>query len=213
MTIDDFIITAFNLRPDDILKLSAYKENDVFYVHITLTDKHPQCPLCGGKAVVKDYNDRHYRHLPFFGIPCEIVWHRRRYKCKDEGSTFNENNVFGPENYHQTYALLNQVALSLKSPHKTFKDIADEYGLSSSIVSLYADSFLHAPRQPLPVSLGIDEIHSDMAKYGGSYLCVMVDNKERNLTEILPNRSKKTLSKYFESIPNGSFDSYSKSSS
>ena len=40
-----------------------------------------------------------------------------------------------------------------------------------------------------------------MSKYGGSYLCVFVDNSGRMLHEILPNRSKQTLSRYFEVIP------------
>lgn len=201
MSIDDFIATAFNLRKEDIQSFKSEKINGIFYIHITLTDKHPTCSFCGGQTVIKEYKDRHYTHLPFFGIPCIIVWHRRRYKCKDDGKTFSEANPFGPENYHLTYALLDQIAVDLKSPHKSFTDIARARGISVPTVSLYADSFLHAPRQTLPVSLGIDEIHSDMAKYGGSYLCVMVDNKGRNLTEILPNRSKKHLSKYFESIP------------
>ena len=201
MSIDDFIATAFNLRTEDIQKLKSEKKSGSFYIYITLADKHPLCNLCGGQTVIKEYKDRHYTHPPFFGIPCTIIWHRRRYKCKDCGKTFSEDNPFGPENYHLTYALLDQIAIDLKSPHKSFTDISRARGISVPTVSLYADSFLHAPRQKLPVSLGIDEIHSDMAKYGGSYLCVMVDNKERNLTEILPNRSKKTLSKYFESIP------------
>ena len=201
MPIDDFIITAFNLRPEDISKLSVKKENDTFYVYITLVDSHPLCPVCGGKATVKDYRDRTYHHLPFFGIPCVIIWHRRRYECKDEKTTFSEDNRFGPERFQHTYAVLNSIANSLHSPTNTYTDIAVQHGISSTLVMLYADSFLNAPRQPLPVSLGIDELHSSMARYGGSYLCVMVDNKERNLVEILPNRSKKTLSKYFESIP------------
>ena len=66
---------------------------------------------------------------------------------------------------------------------------------------MYADSFIRAPRLTLPENLGIDEISSSMVKYGGSYLCVFVDNNHRTLNEILPNRSKVTLSKYFEMIP------------
>ena len=40
-------------------------------------------------------------------------------------------------------------------------------------------------RLTLPENLGIDEISSSMAKYGGSYLCVFVDNNNRTLNEIL----------------------------
>lgn len=71
---------------------------------------------------------------------------------------------------------------------------------------MYADSFIRAPRLTLPENLGIDEISSSMAKYGGSYLCVFVDNNHRILNEILPNRSKVTLSKHFEIIPQSERD-------
>lgn len=40
-----------------------------------------------------------------------------------------------------------------------------------------------------------------MAKYGSSYLCILADCTNRNIFEILPSRSKNTLSKYLEFIP------------
>jgi len=69
MSIDDFIATAFNLRKEDIQSFKSEKINGIFYIHITLTDKHPTCSFCGGQTVIKEYKDRHYTHLPFFGIP------------------------------------------------------------------------------------------------------------------------------------------------
>jgi transposase len=112
-----------------------------------------------------------------------------------------ESNPFGPEKFRQTYAVLRSVAIDLKNIHFSFKDIAVKHKISDTIVHLYADSFLRVPRINLPENIGIDEIHSKMAKYGGSYLCVMADNKNRSLFEVLPNRSQKTLSGYFEQIP------------
>jgi len=206
MNIENMIRDAFNLMPEDIQSFSWNKEDNTYYIHITLTDWKPACPYCGGNAVVKEYRTRTYHHLPLFGHPTDIIWRRRRYVCKDDGRSFSESNPFGPENFHQTYAVLNKIAIALASPHKTFKDIANEYNVSSQIVSLYADSFLHAPRVPLPENLGIDEIYSHMSKYGGSYLCVLVDNNTRQLVDILPNRSKRTLSDYFERIPKAERD-------
>lgn len=65
----------------------------------------------------------------------------------------------------------------------------------------YFDSWINIPRIKLTEWIGIDQIHSDMAKYGSSYLCVLADCSKRNIFEILPSRSKKTLSKYLEVIP------------
>lgn len=202
MAITNFIMDAFDLKPDQVKSFDYQKINGVYNIHITLNDSRPVCPVCGGPVRIKDYRRHIYHHLPFGGIPSVIIWHRRRYICKDCGKVFYEEpNRFGPDNFHQSYAVLRGIAVSLRSPHCTYKDIGKRYGVSSELVSLYADSFLHVPRQPLPENLGIDEISSKMSKYGGSYLCVLVDNQERNLVEILPDRSKKSLSDYFENIP------------
>ena len=100
-----------------------------------------------------------------------------------------------------TYALLSGLAIDFKNVHLTFQDIAKKNNISITAVELYADSFLRVPRITLPENIGIDEIHSNMAKYGGSFLCTMVDNQKRCLFEILPDRSKRTLSRYLSAIP------------
>ncbi len=201
MAINDYIISTLNLREDSIESLSVKKTNNILHISVKLVSTHPSCPCCEGKTSIKGYSNHTYNHLDIAGTPSVIDWKRRRFICADCGKTFSEASPFGPENFHQTYAVLNTIALELHKVRNTFKDIADRYHISPSLVQLYADSFIRAPRLSLPENLGIDEISSNMAKYGGSYLCVFVDNNGRMLNEILPNRSKHTLSKHFESIP------------
>ena len=201
MAIDDFITTTLNLKPESIKEFDSHLKDGVLNLYVTLEDKRPCCPYCEGKTKSKGYTLRSYNHLPMGGIPSLIVWKRRRYVCKDCGMTFSEDNPFGPETFHQTYALLNNVAVELSNIHYSYRDIAEHHGISATLAELYCDSFLQIPRLTLPENLGIDEIHSGMAKYGGSYLCCFVDNKERDLTEVLPDRSKRTLSRYLEKIP------------
>lgn len=198
---NDFIIISLNLVPNQIHQLSTVMINGIMHIRITLTSTVVCCPYCGGKANIHGYSARTYNHLPIFGHPSVIEWKRRRYRCKDCRMTFMEDNPFGPENYHQSYAVLDSIAKDLRNIHFSFKDIAHKHHVSEGAVQLYADSFLQVPRMTLPVNLGIDEIHSKMAKYGGSYLAVLVDNDRRALCDILPDRSKRTLSRYFESIP------------
>lgn len=82
--------------------------------------------------------------------------------------------------------------------------IAQSNHISVTQVQLYFDNFINISRITLPVSLGIDEIHSKMAKRkNSSYLCVMVDNLNRSLVDILPSRSKAELIRYFDRIPLG----------
>lgn len=203
MTIQDFITTTLNLKQDQIQNIHLIKSHNSLEIHITLVNKSYTCPRCGGKCKNKGFNNhpRHYQTLPFAGMSSSIVWYRRRFVCSDCGHSFSEENPFGPENFHQTYSLLNQLLIDLRRPENTYLSIARKYNLSVSTVQLYSDSFIHVPRLTLPENLGIDELSSRMSKYGGSYLCIFVDNDNRLLTEILPNRSKHSLSRYLETIP------------
>ena len=201
MAIHDFITSTLNLTSDSIQEIDAKRKEDHLFVYITLVNQHPTCPYCGGPVVSKGYIHRTYNHLPLGDTPSSIHWKRRRYTCKDCFKTFSEDNPFGPEYFHQTYAVLYKIAADFQNLHLSYKDIDERYNTSVTTVQLYADSFIQVPRLTLPINLGIDELHSNMAKYGGSYLCSFVDNDARVLNELLPDRSKRTLSTHLEKIP------------
>lgn len=207
MALTNFITSTLNVEEDRIENLDFTVNDNLMHISVTLKPIYPDCPLCHGKVKVKGYTNHTYNHLPIAGTPSVIEWRRRRYICTDCNKTFSETSPFGPENFHQSYAVLNAIALDLHNIHATYKDLATKHHTSPTLIQLYADSFIRVPNHiTLPENLGIDEISSSMAKYGGSYLCVFVDNNKRVLNEILPNRSKSTLSKYFESIPKSERD-------
>lgn len=197
----DFNTYILNVTYDQVQSFSNALVDGVIQFRITLNPTVSSCPYCGGPVRLKEYSSHSFNHLPVAGHPSLIVWKRRRYACKDCGRSFSEANPFGPEKFHQSYAVLMSIADDLRNVHLSFRDIARKHRVSESIVQLYTDSFLVVPRSTLPESLGIDELHSNMSKYGGSYLAILVDNVHRSLCDILPNRSKRTLSKYFEQIP------------
>ena len=199
----DYIISTLNLVPDDIENFNIVRKGETFYSYITLKDRHPSCPICGSASRCKGFVDFTFQTMPINSFDHYVVWHRRRYICKDPDChySFRETNRFTPGSLHFSFSLLNQVAKDIANLHFTYKDIAEKNNISIGSVEIYSDSFLNVPRLVLPENMGIDELYSDMAKYGSSYLCVMVDNTERNLFEILPSRSKHELIKYFEKIP------------
>ena len=201
MAIYDFITSTLNVSQDSIESFTTTTIDRTYHLNIKLKPSYPECPFCGGPSKIKGYSNYSYNHMDIAGTPSIIHWKRTRYVCKDCSKSFSEESPFGPANFHQSYAVLNGIALDLHNVRYTYKDIAERFHVSDTIVQLYADSFIKAPRQTLPENLGIDEISSSMASHGGSYLCVFVDNNRRTLNELLPNRSKHTLSSYFKSIP------------
>ena len=201
MPIKDFIIASLNIQPDKIQTLDTIVNGKLLTVYLTLVPKETECIFCGGPCRSKGLQTQKIKTLDTSGLQTLIIWKRRRYICKDCGRSFSEDNTISPPGMSGSYILIDGILKDLHDLNLTFQAIADHHHVSVSIVQMYADSYIRAPRQFLPENLGIDEIHSDMAKYGSKYLCVMVDNKNRCLTEILPSRSKQYLSKYFEGIP------------
>ena len=125
-------------------------------------------------------------HIRITLNPTITLWRRRRYVCKDCSRSFSETNPFGPEKYHQSYAVLDSIAADLRNVHLSFKDIAQRHRTSTSLVLLYADSFLAVPRNTLPESLGIDEIHSNMAD-------LSVISSRTVPSALFPNTSNRSL--------------------
>lgn len=109
---EHFIISTLNIPENRIKDIQVFQLNGVFHFRITLTQEDTRCPFCGGQTSVKEYKQRTYNHLPFAGIPSIIDWQRRRFVCKDCRKTFSESNPFGPENFLQSYAVLNSIRQS-----------------------------------------------------------------------------------------------------
>ena len=106
MAINDFIISTLNVIDDMIFSIDTHKSSDKLHIIIKLNETHSTCPCYGGYTKIKDYSSYSYNHLDVAGIPSVIDWMRRRYVCKECGKSFSEPSPFGPENFHQLYAVL-----------------------------------------------------------------------------------------------------------
>lgn len=197
----DFIIAALNIKDEEIKNLDVVKDNEHLIIHLTLIDKKPTCPYCGGKCVIKGHSINKIHITDIVSLDTIILFNKRRYICKSCQKTFMEHNPFGPSKTNVSWITLVSIMKDLAHLNLTYKDIADRHHVSITRVQSYLDSFLKVPRLPLPSSIGIDELHSNLAKYRSPYLGIIVDNENRDLLDILPSRSKEQLSRYFSRIP------------
>lgn len=203
---ENFITTAFNIKPEIIESIYSVKLDNSLNVHITFSIQRTECPFCGAKAVSHGKHKKIIKHPTVLDFDGNIIWYARRYKCSQCSHTFLEHNPFAFAGLSISLATQRAIMLDLKNPNLTYKDIALRHHVSSTTVQKLFDSWVNIPRLKLPQSIGIDEIHSDMALYGSSYLCVLVDNIDRSLFEILPSRAKNQLNKYFDKIPQSEKD-------
>lgn len=199
----NYIIKQLNLEPDRIKNLNIIQKEDGTDFYVELVHSFPECPYCGGNTISNGHGrPKPINHPTIVDEHNRIIFVPLRYKCKDCGKTFNEENPFTFSTFRNSYFALNRIMKDLANLNFTYYDIAKKNNVSPSTVQRYLDSFVTVPRQTLPENIGIDEIYSKMAKRGQSkYLCILVDNKNRYPFEILSSRSKLNLSRYFESIP------------
>ena len=53
MAIHDFITSTLNLTSDSIQEIDAIRKEDHLFVYITLVNRYPTCPYCGGPSISK----------------------------------------------------------------------------------------------------------------------------------------------------------------
>lgn len=154
MPIKDYIISTLNLKPDDIETFNVVRKGDAFYTHLTVKDHHPCCPVCGAPTKSKGFIEFTFQTMPVNSFTHYVIWHRRRYICKDPDChyAFREVNRFTPGSLHSSYSLMNQIAKDLHNLRFTYKDIALKNNVSMTQIEVYADSFLnrhHLSKKPL----------------------------------------------------------------
>ncbi len=198
----DFIISLFNLNTNNIHSIQIIEdESHKFHAYIQTIPQEKECPFCRGPIVSNGFSRiKIITHKVLTDKKLDIHWKPHRFLCKHCKHTFTEHNPFTFPGFKISFLTMRNIMFDLRNPNFTYKDISIKNDVSISQVIRYFDSYVHTPKPSLPENIGIDEIHSDMAKYGGSYLLVIVDNDRRQLIDILPNRSKRELTKFFDSF-------------
>lgn len=199
----DSIINLCNIDKEKIKHLSIETKDNITIIHIELKHSQMDCPYCGGRTCSHGHTKPKIINHPFLtDRNAYIEFKANRHICHDCGKTFIESNPFTFDNFKNSIFCLNNIMKQLSNLNYTYKMIADSNNVSITQVQRYMDSYVNIPRIHLPASIGIDELHSRMAKRkNSSYLCVLVDNEHRCLFEILPSRSKQELNRYFDKIP------------
>lgn len=160
------------------------------------------CPLCQSPMISHGKRKKVIHHPFALDFDGNIIWFSRRYKCKNCDYTMTEENPFTFSGMNESFAVARRIMVELRNLNSTYTDIAQRTYVSVTTVQIYADSWLNVPRQKLTESIGIDEYHSpSLSKPKSSYLAVIVDNKGRQLLDVLPSRKKEELLRYFTQIP------------
>lgn len=198
----DFITSLLNITPDDVLKCTVTTSDDTVYYSVTLKRKPMTCPLCGCKMIGHGHKQKSIHHPALRDRKGVILYNANRYICKNCRKTVLERNPFAMSGYNSSYLLMQSAMKHLGNLNYTLNMISEELNISTTQLCKYLDSYVVIPPRKLPESLGIDEIYNKyLSRKNSSYLCILVDNVNRSIFDILDSRSKEHLSLYFSRYP------------
>lgn len=194
-------LDIFGLNFMDVEDMHLDKVKDGLYqLHIRLVPDYPPCPKCGHEHPhILNYVRKVISNGTIPGVDMDIVFHRRRYKCPNCHRTYSENNPFAFKERRISVAVSMAVLNDLKNVNETYTSVARRYGISPTTVANIFDEHIRVPEhRKLPEVLLIDEVYAFDDENGG-YACVLLDAKTMIPVDILPNRKKEQLIKFFKS--------------
>lgn len=162
---DNFIIDLFNIDKKLIKYFNIVSKKDCTEFHITLHAENLSCPFCFGITHIHGYSKpKIINHPRLTNHKAIIVFKNYRYQCNECLKTFSGTNPFAFSKFHNSHFALINIMNQLSNLNYTYKMVAESNNISVTQVQRYFDSFVTIPRIKLPESIGIDEIHSRMAK-------------------------------------------------
>lgn len=189
-----------SLELEEFITVDTESTEDTVFFDVIPKHKDIRCPECNSRNIVK-YGKyiRTFNDLPMFGKYTVVKITDHRYVCRDCNNHFVPDYVAVPQKGRLSQRLIDKI--NKDAPNKTFTQIAKDNGITVTTVKnvfkeyikvLDANRIFVTPRV-----LGIDEVHLK-----NSSQAVFVDVENALLIEMLPNRKKTSVLKYFESLKN-----------
>ena len=186
--------------PTNIIHLPAYsviKVNDTdhdYHIYAEVTGKPAFCPHCDSRSFVGfGRREQLIRDLPMHGKRVGIYIDTHRFKCRGCDKTFYEILPDMDEKRLMTSRLVKWIGQqSIKRP---FAHVAEEVGINEMTVKNvfrdYINELEQIVRFETPQWMGIDELHIIRKPRA------VISNIHNNtIVEVLPNRDKKTITRY-----------------
>ena len=189
--------TAKLLNLEDVIITNVENISDQLHIYIELPRGKHVCPVCGTVTDrIHDYRMQTIKDVPL-ARDTYLHLRKRRYRCSC-GKRFFEKNTFLPRYYRVTSRLVAEIMFAFKKTVSA-KEIGCRYNVSSVTAMRYFNLF-NKKLTKLPEVLSLDEFKGNSG--GQKYNSIIVDPKEREVLDVLPNRFESDLVKYFSQFPN-----------
>lgn len=186
--------TAKLLGLEDVIVKNIYEEGDNLHIELELTRKIHKCPCCGCETNrIHDYRHQKIKDLDCSGKRTYFHLRKRRYVCLTCGKRFYETNSFLPR-YHRVTNRLVAKIINDYSELESSKTIGKKNNVSAATAMRYFKLVNYVCNE-LPEVLSIDEFKGNAG--GEKYQTILTDARNKKIIDILPNRKKADLIRYF----------------
>ena len=175
-------------------------------IHISFPSPERMCPRCGShNCVVKDSGRMQtVRHLPAMNRSVFITFKRRRFLCKDCGSSYYEPVDLIHDRLHMTKELLVDICLKF-TEMKTMRQIAADEMVTEDVVSDVLSIISIDRPEHLPHILCVDEFKGNSGSYTPGrqkrdtrkFLTNITDGDQHVLIDVLPFIKGSEVGDYF----------------
>lgn len=201
MSLHQFISEILNINSEDIEDLLQISQSDgSILIKVKLVVKPASCPYCKGPVFIHGYTSKHLKHSVLANRNCIICFYRRRYRCKSCCISFSEANPFSFKNENLTHETKINILKDLKNTGETYTIVAKRYHVSTQTVLRVFDKHVNLPRKVMPEVLSIDEHYFPNSNYDSLYCTLLMDFRTGELIDVLPDRKKLSVTKYFSDV-------------
>lgn len=176
---------------------------DKVEIYIELPVKEQICPCCGKPTTkIHDYYTQTIKDIPIYFKPTNLIYHKRRYECKNCGKYFFEYNSIISKYQRRTTRLTGFVVNRLRNLVSQ-SDVSKQTNVSTSVISKLLP-YLAVTNSSLPRVLCIDEFKGNTGHY--KYQVALINGETHEVVDILECRQKHSLCEYFKKFPQEQLD-------
>ena len=187
----------------DVMIKNIKNLKDKVEIFIELPVKEHICPCCGRfTSKVHDYYSQTIKDIPIYFKPTNLIYHKRRYECKNCGKSFFEDNSIISKYQRRTTRLTGFVVDRLRNLTSQ-SDVSKQTNVSTSVISKMLP-YLAVTNSALPKVLCIDEFKGNTGNY--KYQVALINGETHDVVDILECRHKHSLCEYFKRFPKEQLD-------
>ena len=186
--------TAKLLGLEDVIIKKVWEDESAHHIELELPRCKHSCPCCGAETDrIHDYRKQKIKDISAFGKDVYLYLRKRRYACDGCGKRFYEKNSFLPR-YHRMTSRKNARIIEDFRDTVSASYIARKHNISTTTALRYFN-LVNYSCKALPEVLSIDEFKGNAG--GEKYQTILTDARERKIIDILPNRKKADMIRYF----------------